>query len=155
MSIKQVITRQYQDEVNSAARALTQARLPAEGWIRTVRKALSMSAAELARRLGKTGPLVAKTEKSELEGRVTLRTMNSFAEAMGCRFVYAIVPEGDIEDLVSLQAERKARQLVERTNQHMRLEAQGLTDNQLAGEVQRIQQDLLRDMPSDFWKKTI
>ena len=89
MSIKPIITRQYREKLNQTASKFQGSALPAEGWIRTARKALGMSAAQLARRLGKTRALVSNTEKAELDGGVTLRTMQSIAEAANCRFVYA------------------------------------------------------------------
>ncbi|PCJ61504.1 MAG: transcriptional regulator [Rhodospirillaceae bacterium] len=152
MSLKNVVARQYQEKVDRAAQAARQVGMPAEGWICTVRKALNMSAAELARRLGKSRALVSKTEKAELDGGVTLKTMKGMAEAMGCRFVYAIVPDKSIEDLLAAQASKKACLLVEKSGQHMALEAQNLTPEQMDAEEKRIAQELMRDMPSDFWR---
>jgi len=42
------------------------------------------------------------------------------AEAMGCRLVYAIVPaNGSVDDLILLQARKKARALVTQAGTHM------------------------------------
>jgi len=152
MSIKNVIVRQYREKVNRAADAARQITMPAEGWLCTARKALNMSAAELARRLGKTRALVSNTEKAELDGGVTLKTMRNMATAVGCRFVYAIVPDKSVEDILAAQARRKARQLVQKSGQQMALEAQHLTSKQMEAEIERIVQEFLRDMPSDFWR---
>jgi len=154
MSIKNVVISQYREKVNRAADAARQVSMPTEGWICTVRKALNMSAAELARRLSKSRALVSNTEKAELDGGVTLKTMKNMAEAMGCRFVYAIVPDESIEGILAAQARKKAHMLVEKSGQHMALEAQNLTPEQMDAEVKRIAQELLRDMPSDFWRDT-
>ena len=150
---KDVAIRQYRDKVSRAAQAVRQIGMPAEGWICTARKALGMSAAELARRLGRSRALVSNTEKAELDGGVTLKTMTRMAEAMGCRFVYAIVPEDGVEDVLAGQARRKARALVETSGRHMALEAQSLTPEQMEAEVERVARELLRDMPSDFWRE--
>ena len=48
MSIKKVVTKQYQERVNQAAVQLEGLSVPSEGWLRTVRKALGMSGAQLA-----------------------------------------------------------------------------------------------------------
>ncbi len=152
MSFKNIVAKQYQEKVDRAAEAVRLVDMPTEGWICTLRKALNMSAAELARRLGKSRALVSNTEKAELVGGVTLKTMMSMAEAMGCRVVYAIVPEERIERTLAAQAEKKARLLVVKSSQHMALEAQNLTPKQMDAEVKRIAQELLRDMPSDFWR---
>ena len=152
MSIKNVVARQYQEKVDRAAEVARQVSMPAEGWICTVRKALNMSAAELARRLRKSRALVSNTEEAELDGGVTLKTMKGMAQAMGCRFVYAIVPDESIDEILAAQARKKARLLVEKSGQNMALEAQNLTPEQMDAEVERVSQKLLWEMPSDFWK---
>jgi predicted DNA-binding mobile mystery protein A len=151
MSIKFIISSQYRDKVNQAVIQLQGITFPTEGWIITVRKALGMSAAGLARRLGKTRSLISNTEKAELTGSVTLKTMHALAEAMHCRFVYAIVPEESVEAIIQARAREKARQHVEKTSQHMALEQQSLSPQQIAFEIERLQQEMLRKVPADFW----
>lgn len=153
MSVRNTVTRQYQAIVDCAARRLGDEppALPGEGWIATVRKALGMSGAQLAKRLGVTRARVSQAERAETDGGVTLRTMNTFAEAMGCRFVYAIVPEGRIEDVIEAQARKKAGMLVARASSHMALESQSLSEAQNAEEIERIARELVRTMPSTFW----
>jgi len=60
--------------------------------------------------------------------------MEDFAEAMGCRFVYAIVPpEGRVESLVAAQARRKAQALVARASAHIGAGASGLAGKEEPG----------------------
>ena len=76
MSVKKIVRKQYQDIVDRARLQESYGlRVPNEGWIRTVRKALNMSGAQLARRLGMTRGLVSNTEKAELSGSVTIKNM--------------------------------------------------------------------------------
>ena len=90
MSVKAIVQQQYKRIVdNAASHAALQT--PPEGWLRTVRKALGMSGAQLARKMGVTRARVAQAEHAELSGGATLKSMQAAAEAMGCRFVYAIV----------------------------------------------------------------
>src|SRR5438874_13412617 len=126
MSVKAAAARQYQAIVDRAAASIGQSpRLRSEGWMATARKALGMSAAELGRRLGVTRARISQAEQAELSGGVTLKTMQATADAMGCRFVYAIVPvEGRIEDIITARARRKAEALVGRADTHMALERQ-------------------------------
>ena len=152
MSVKDIVQKQYQQIVNTSASSANQLVMPAEGWLITARKALGMSAAELARRMGKSRALVSQTEKAEQEGGVTLKTMTAMAEAMNCKFVYAIVPEDSMEAVLSDQARKKAKQLVERSSTHMALEDQALSKHEMVQEIERLAKELLRDMPSDFWK---
>lgn len=51
-------------------------------------------------------------EPSELEGGVTIRKMQEVAEAMGCKFVYAMVPEENIESLLEQQALKKSTNII-------------------------------------------
>jgi predicted DNA-binding mobile mystery protein A len=152
MSVKETVIKQYQAVVNRAAAGfLPAASLPPEGWIVTVRKALGMSGAQLAKRLGVTRARISQAERAEAEGGVTLKTMHAMAEAMGCRFAYAIIPEGRIEDLIAAQAHKKAQALVGKASSHMALESQSLSEAQNAEEVERIARDLLRTMPANLW----
>jgi predicted DNA-binding mobile mystery protein A len=154
MSVKSIASRQYQAIVNRAASSIGKhPNVPPEGWIATTRKALGMSAAQLGRKLGVTRARVSQAEQSERSGAVTLKTMQTTAEAMGCRFVYAVVPaNGRVEETIAAQARRKAMALVAKASIHMALEQQALSDEKNRAEVERIGTELIRSMPADFWE---
>ena len=151
MSVRSVAQRQYQRIVDSAADS-PGLKTPPQGWVRTVRTALGMSAAQLAKRMGVTRARIAQAEHAELVGGVTLKSMRAMAEAMGCRFVYAIVPPGRIEDIIMAQARKKAMAVVGTASKHMALESQTLPDDKINEEVERLTQEIAREMPSDFWR---
>ena len=152
MSVKTIVQQQYRSIVDNAAASHTGLKIPPEGWLRTVRNALGMSGAELARRLGVTRGRVAQAERAELTGGVTLKSMQAMAEAMGCRFVYAIIPSsGRIEDLITIQARKKAVAFVGTASKHMALEDQALPDDKIAQEVERLTREIAQEMPPDFW----
>jgi predicted DNA-binding mobile mystery protein A len=125
--------------------------MPSEGWLRTVRKALGMPGAQLAKKMGVTRARVAQAENAELAGGVSLKSMRAAAEAMGCRFVYAIVPSQSIEDIIIAQARKKAMAVVATASKHMALESQTLSEKQTAQEVARLTHDIAHEMPPDFW----
>ena len=152
MSVQETIKKQYQAIVDNAASRQVGFGLPCEGWVVTVRKALGMSGAQLARRLGVSRASVSQTEKNEMSGSVTLKHMQKTANALGCRFVYAIVPDERIEDVICDQATRKATKLVQRVSGHMALESQSLPLEKAQAEIARLRDELMRDMPSDFWE---
>src|SRR5712691_5046722 len=108
MNVKTIVQQQYRSIVDNAAAGLAGLKTPPEGWLRTVRNALGMSGAELAKKMGVTRARVAQAEHAELTGGITLKSMQATAEAMGCRFVYAIVPPQRIEDIIIAQARKKA-----------------------------------------------
>jgi predicted DNA-binding mobile mystery protein A len=153
MGVKKLVAKQYQAIVDRAVVSI--GRLPASpkpGWLVTARKALGMSTTQLGRRIGVTRARISQAELAEPSGGVTLKYMSAIAEAMGCRFVYAIVPaKGRIQDLITAQAHKKAQALVTRASTHMALEEQSLSPEKNKEEVERIARDLSRTMPPDFW----
>tara|TARA_R110002110_G_scaffold415847_1_gene657765 strand:- start:24500 stop:24964 length:465 start_codon:yes stop_codon:yes gene_type:complete len=151
MGISRIVAKQYRDKVNQAYHQLGALSLPPEGWLRTLRHALGMSGPQLAKRLGVTKARVSKAEKDELTGSVTLKTMQSMAEAMNCRFVYAVIPSEEIEDLIKRRALQKAREQVKSASTHMALEAQTLSDEQLSFEIERLATEIVEKMPSNLW----
>lgn len=151
MSVKDTAKRQYIRLLDKAAKQLDGFQNPREGWISTMRKALGMSAPELARRMGVTKPAIYQVERKELEGGVTLQHMEKLAEALGGRFVYAIVPESSVEDIIQEQARKKAEKIVTRASAHMALEKQSLPSEETRAEIERLAQELVRKPPSGFW----
>ena len=157
MSVDRIVAKQYRDKVNQAVSQfgslsmLPNHGLPKEGWLRTVRTALGMSGTQLAKKLGVTKARISKAEQDEPHGSVTLKTMQSMAQAMDCRFVYAIVPKQNVEDVIKERAIEKARAQVKAASTHMALEAQSLSKEQLEFEIERIAAQIIDKMPSDFW----
>ena len=151
MDVKQTSRQHHVRLVDSARETASPLRLPPEGWLRTVRKALGMSGAQLARRLGVSRARITNLEQAERKGAVTIKSMEAAAEAMGCRFIYAVVPVQSVEDAVRQQAERKANAIVRRASTHMALEMQGLPADERAHQALALARELARDMPSDLW----
>jgi predicted DNA-binding mobile mystery protein A len=151
MGINRIVAKQYRDKVNLAFHQLGNLSMPPEGWLRTVRQALGMSGPQMAKRLAVTKARISRAEQDELRGRVTLKTMQSMAEAMNCRFIYAVVPDQEIEEMIKKRALQKAREQVNAASTHMALEAQALNDEQLTFEIDRIASGIIEKMPSDLW----
>jgi predicted DNA-binding mobile mystery protein A len=151
MGIKDTVLAQYQQKLDRSAKRIAGLEKPTEGWIRTARKALGMSGAQLAKRMGGSRAQVSHFEKREATGNLTIKTLERAAAAMGCRFVYAIVPEATVADLISKRARERAEQIVSRTNQHMALEAQSLSKEKVNSETAILHQELMREMPADLW----
>ena len=151
MSIKQVVQKQYRDIVNNIVPKLETVNIPPEGWVRTVRKALNMSGAQLARKLGVTRDQVSKAERAELSGSVSLKKMQEMAEAMDCRFIYAVVPNKTVEALIRERALAKAKEQVKLTSTHMALEGQMLNDEKLQFEINRVAQEFIDNPSTNLW----
>jgi len=151
MDVKKIVSQQYRKKVNTAVKLLGAISMPPEGWVRTMRNALGMSGLQLAHRVSVTKARISRLEHDELQGNVTLKSMRSMAKAMNCRFIYAIVPEQEVESLIKKQATEKAREQVAAASAHMALEAQTLSDEMLTFEVERIAKEIIEKMPSDLW----
>lgn len=152
MSVKTVVQRQCQRLVDQAADYALPTRPPV-GWLRTVRIALGMSGAQLAKKMKVTRARITQAELAERSGAATIKSMQSMAAAMGCQFVYAIVPSGHVEDLILAQARKKAMALVSTTSKHMALESQVLPNAMIADEIERLAHELAQGRPADLWNE--
>lgn len=154
MAVKSIVAEQYKAIVDKASANLTKSSPPKEGWIKTMRKAIGMSVINIAKNMGVTRASVYQSERLEKSGGITLRQMEQIAGAMKCKFVYAIVPHDNfksVQDMINWQSKKKAVEIVKKASVHMALEAQDLSLEQREYEVKRIMDELLKDMPSDFW----
>ena len=125
---------------------------PAKGWLRAVREALGMSGKQYARRLGVSAPWISNLEKKELSGSVTIRTMRQAAEALDCVFVYAVVPHGNLTEIVRKRAESLARKKLARVSHTMLLEAQQLSQIEQKKALEAEVAALMENMPKELWE---
>jgi predicted DNA-binding mobile mystery protein A len=100
---------------------------PRGGWVRAIRDALGMSAAELGRRMDVTGPAVSALERSEREGTARLDTLRRAAAAMDCTLVYVLLPNSGLEETVRMRAGKLAREQLAHVANTMALEDQAVT----------------------------
>lgn len=124
---------------------------PPKGWIRAIRDALGMTAAQVAVRLGVSQPRILALEKDEARGAVTLDTLARAAQALDCTLVYALVPNRPLEEMMRRRAEVVAAERIETVSHTMRLENQGLSAKELRAERERLAAELLRGNPRRLW----
>ena len=110
-----------------------------------------MTTAQFGRRLGVSQPRIIELEQSEVSGGVTLNTLQRAAEALGCRLVYALVPEQPLEDTVRARAKLIAARQLGAIEHTMRLEDQAVTSKKASNELlqRRIEELMLR--PARLW----
>lgn len=120
---------------------------PEKGWIASVRRALGMSAEQVAVRKGVSRNAVYQAERSEQEGAVSLKQMDRLAQAMGCQFVYAIVPDARIEDIKYRHALSKAKHLIAEEPDYRTWSADDRQDW-----IEDKAAELLHDMGPSFWE---
>lgn len=126
---------------------------PNKGWIRALRDALGMTARQLAERLGVAQQAVARIEKDEIVGAVTIKTMRRVAERLDCRFVYGFVPKTSLEETVRNRAKQVATKRLAETNQTMALENQSLSAKENEKILSEMIDELVDATPSNLWNE--
>ncbi|MDQ8729476.1 mobile mystery protein A [Bradyrhizobium sp. LHD-71] len=132
-------------------RPLANTPLPPRGWLRAIRDALGMTTAQMGRRLQVSQPRIVELEQSEMSGSVTLNTLQRAAEALGCRLVYALVPERPLVDFVHERADLIAARRTKAVAQSMRLEDQEVKSGDAAKQLHRREVERLLNRPARLW----
>jgi predicted DNA-binding mobile mystery protein A len=127
---------------------------PPKGWIRAIRNSLGMTARQLAGRLGVAQQAVARIEKDELAGAVTVKTMRRVAESLDCVFVCGFVPRSSLEATVRRQAEQLATKRLGRASQTMTLEAQSLDEKENRKVLSEMVNELVDAPPPNLWDES-
>lgn len=126
---------------------------PRGGWVRAIREALGMTQIQLGTRASVSRQSVQSFEQAEAERRITLDSLDRLARALGCRLVYALVPEeGSLEGLRERQAQAVAEALLKPTDHSMKLEAQGVSTVERDRQWQLLIEDLLNGSPRKLWR---
>ena len=124
---------------------------PRNGWIDAIRGALGMTKTQLAKRMGIARPGLNRLEANEMNGSITIASLQSAADALGCELRYALVPKAPLTEMVNKQALRRARQKLGRVNQSQALEASALESENLAEAVADLAKELEVRRPTDLW----
>jgi predicted DNA-binding mobile mystery protein A len=139
------------DKRLAALKPLGQATRPPKGWLRAVRDALGMTTSQLARRIGVSQPRIVELEHAEISGSVTLNSLQRAAEALGCRFVYALVPERPLAETVRARAELVAETQLASVRHTMNLEDQAVADRRATSALRRQMIEQLLRKPARLW----
>lgn len=126
--------------------------VPRGGWIKEIRQALGMTAAQLARRLGITQPSLAGLETSEVEGSITLASLRKLADALGCELVYTVTPKTTLKEMVDQQIRQKVLQHVGQTAHTMALEAQSIATDRTEAQARALFAKMKFDPPKNLWE---
>lgn len=129
--------------------------LPQGSWIKDVRSALGMSAAQMARWLDISKPTLARLEKNEASRVVTLKSLEKIARVMHCRLVYAFVPGpefGSLEGILKERAKAVATRIVGASSHTMALENQAISPAKRKAQVDELAEELLRTMDKRLWE---
>lgn len=140
------------EETTAPLRPLLSLPVPHGGWIRSTREALGMTGAQLANRAGKkASQTIEDIQASEVDRSIKLKTLDQVARAMGCRVVYALVPERPLQEIRREQARRKAIRKISRISHTMKLEDQAVSSEREAKELDRAIERMLHGNPRMLW----
>jgi XRE family transcriptional regulator, regulator of sulfur utilization len=110
-----------------------------------------MSAEQLAQRVGVTRATIATLERSEARGRITLASLEKLARGLGCRVVYALVPE--VSPSLSGLRRARARKLARsRLASASGIDPTGLDAEQTRRHLERLTDELLAGSPRKLWE---
>ncbi|MEI6147833.1 MAG: mobile mystery protein A [bacterium] len=127
---------------------------PPKGWIRAIRDALGMTAKQLASRLGVAQQAVARIEKDELAGAVTIKTMRRIAESLDCVFVCGFVPRSSLETTLRNRAESIAVERLRQASHTMTMEDQALTKAENQKVLSEMVDELVATSPANLWSES-
>lgn len=147
---KKLMREQVQEKLKCYA-DLASNEVPRKGWIRTLRDALGLSSAALAKRIGCSQANVVAMEKRERNKTISLEALEKVAQAMNCKLVYSIVPLEPINKILEKQARKIAKQQIHILNRSMALEEQALTSKQVKQQENSLVEELLRGNLKDIW----
>jgi len=124
---------------------------PAKGWVRAIRDALGMTARQLAKRLGVAQQSVARIERDELTGSVTIKTLRRVAEALDCTFVCGFVPRSTLEATLRHRAQQFSAARLAQASHTMALENQALGTKENEKVLSELVDELIDKSPSSLW----
>jgi predicted DNA-binding mobile mystery protein A len=126
--------------------------VPQKGWVNTIRTTLNMTRDQLGTKLNLTKGGIQKIEDREATGQITINKLKDVANALNMKFVYGFIPkDGTIESLINLKAEKLARKIVLRTNQNMKLEDQGISEDKIDDSIIDLANEIKREMRKSLW----
>ena len=150
--IKKALIQKQMDELIQSIVEGKQNAQTSVGWIQSTRLALGMSLRQLAERIGISASALTNFEKREQSDAVTLATLKKAANAMDMELVYFFKPKsGSIKSAIEKQATKKAQEILNQSNQTMKLEDQETSKKGQELELERLKMDIMSKMPVNLW----
>ena len=124
---------------------------PKNGWIKTIRQALSMPLAFVANKLNISEQSVNQLENNEAFETISLKSLRRLAEAIDCELHYAIIPrERSLQKIIKNRAEFKARLIIKEVNKTMELEDQKIENSE--NSVKLLTKDFAENLNKNLWR---
>lgn len=154
MKIEQrILARKNLDKRLNKLRKTSDFTTPPKGWIKAIREALGMTTAQLGRRIGVSQPRALNIERAEIEGTLTLTSLERAAHALDCRLVYALIPKESLNDMVRGQAEKLAIARLRSIQHTMGLEDQALSKEDAKTHLNELIDRIAKESNSKIWEE--
>ena len=151
-SIQKKLIQKQMDELIQSIADGKQKKQISVGWIQSTRLAMGMSLRQLAERIGISASALTNFEKREQGDAVSLATLKKAAKALDMELVYYFRPKsGSIKNAIKQQAQKKAQEILNQSNQTMRLEDQETNKISQERELERLTTDIMNKMPVNLW----
>lgn len=122
------------------------------GWIQSIRLALGMSLRQLSERIGVSASALNNFEKREQTEAISLASLKKVANAMDMELVYYLKPkQGSIHNTIQKQARIKALEILDQSNQTMKLENQETSIASQEIEIERLTYEIATKTPANLW----
>lgn len=151
-SRERAMARKQLDKRLQALRSLEGFARPPRGWVKAIREALGMTSAQLGKRLGVSQPRALAIEKAEVNGAITLDSLEQAAHALDCKLVYALVPRRSLEATIEQRATELADRKIKSTTHSMALEAQSVGAAEQQEQLMVLRKKLIEKSGSELWE---
>jgi predicted DNA-binding mobile mystery protein A len=126
--------------------------IPSKGWIHTLRSALKMSMRQLGNRLSISAQSIKEMEEREVNGTISLKSLNEAARALDMKLVYGFVSQHEsLEEMIEQRAQEIAREIVLRTSNSMKLEDQQNSEQRIKKAIEQKTTEIKNEMPKYLW----
>ncbi len=152
MNNNNLLRLQQTEEMVSRFREVADIPAPRRGWVHAIQAALGMTNVQLARRLKIQPQTLEDMQRYEVSGTIKLQTLRKLAEALGCRVVYAVVPDNSLNEIRRDRAYAIASRHLRSVAHTMSLEDQGITGAEEQRALESLVEELLRGNPKKLWE---
>jgi predicted DNA-binding mobile mystery protein A len=133
-------------------RSLQSVIMPPKGWINTFRTALKMSLRQLGNRMSFTAQNIKQMEEREVNGTISINSLQQVALALDMKFVYGFVSKHEsLEQMIEKRASEIASEIVMRTNNSMKLEDQQNSEERIKKAIAQKTVEIKNEMPKYLW----
>lgn len=126
--------------------------IPSKGWIHTLRTALKMSMRQLGNRLSISAQSIKEMEEREVNGAISIKSLQEVARALDMKLVYGFVSVHEsLEQMIEERAREIAKEIVQRTNNSMKLEDQQNSEQRIEKAIEQKTTEIANEMPRYLW----